>query len=174
MDGIQFQNAMIYHGSRYKKEWVTLKVWQVSSKLSLAFHWSQVFHVHNYIASGRNHTTQLWQYSNQSVDHFRISLSWHCPLKHWLVHILLASFILLSLSPSYPIPSAHLFIFCDSDTKIFLYIISSNQYWKTGTLTPGKLYHLGEYNSCVRLCVLEQEQECSELAEHAQSVYATC
>ena len=25
-----------------------------------------------------------------------------------------------------------------------------------------------------RLCVLEQEQECSELAEHALIVYATC
>ena len=30
------------------------------------------------------------------------------------------------------------------------------------------------FNSCVRLCVLEQEQECSELAEHALIVYATC
>ena len=27
------------------------------------------------------------------------------------------------------------------------------------------------YNGCVRLCVLEQEQECSELADHASSVY---
>ena len=29
-------------------------------------------------------------------------------------------------------------------------------------------------NSCVRLCVLEQEQECSEHVEHALIVYATC
>ena len=71
------------------------------------------------------------------------------------------------------------------------YTVSNMSFQELSGVALNKLFHRAELPQCpssaisiasnfvfltpsIRLCVLEQEQECLKLAEHALIVYATC